>query len=317
MTAALRIRRGVALVVGLILLWIVAPVSSAHATYPGANGRIAYTFEKDGAWQLFTMRPDGTGIRQLTHFRRPQGTGSPDWSPDGTRIAFDNDRTGDSEVWTINADGSGLRRITHDPKTSDGSPVWSPDGSQILFERYSPRTDNTAIYVINADGTGMSKLTGARVTHERPRFTPDGSKIVYSALGAAGGICEIWSMNPDGTGKTLLLPAEARLEIDDLAPNGNEILVNDNAIGPLGQSLYRVRLNGTGLTQLTDAGCCDQDGFAAYSPDGTKIVFLSDRITSGFSDFKEIYVMDSDGSHLTQITSAARFGGLDWGPTAH
>jgi Tol biopolymer transport system component len=314
MSAAPRLGRLVALGICVLSLWIVAPASPARATLPGANGRLAYTLERDGAWQLFTMRPDGTDIRQLTNFRRPQGTGSPAWSPDGTKIAFDNDRTGDAEVWTINADGSGLERITHDPKTSDGSPAWSPDGSRILFERYSPRTDNTAIFAINADGTGMSRLTGARVTHERPRFTPDGSKVVYTALGASGGICEIWSMNPDGTGKELLMPADARLEINDVAPNGDEVLVNDNCVGPLGQSLYRVRIDGTGLTRLTDAGCCDQDGFAAYSPDGTKIVFVSDRIIAGFSDFKAIYEMDSDGEHLTQITSVARFGGLDWGP---
>ena len=41
---------------------------------------------------------------------------------------------------------------------------------------------------------------------------------------------------------------------------------------------------------------------------------LSNHVVPGFaSDFKEIYEMDSDGSNLVQITSSARFGGLDWG----
>ena len=307
------LRRTCSLGLVVVLLSMLMAVSPARATYPGTNGRLAYTLEKHGISQIFSMRPDGTGIRQITHFRR-HGAGTVNWSPDGTMIAFDSDRTGDDEIWTINADGSGLRQVTHDPKTSDGSPVWSPDGGQILFERYSRRTDRTAIYVIDIDGTGMTRLTGARVDHERPQFTPDGSQIIYGSLGDAGGICELWTMNADGSGKTLLVPADARPQFNDISPDGTELLVADNCRGPLPTSIYRMSINGSSMTQLTDAGCCYQDGWAQFSPDGSKIVFLSNHVVPGFdTDFREIYVMNADGSNLVQITSSARFGPVDWG----
>ncbi len=308
-------RRACALGSVVTLLWTLLAASPAQATYPGTNGRLAYTFEKDGIWQIFSMDPDGTDIEQITHFRKPQSTGGVNWSPDGTKIAFDSDRTGEGEIWTINADGSGLTRITHDPTVDDSGPVWSPDATQIVFTRESPRTGNGVIYRIDADGTGMTKLTTGKNWHEGAQFTTDGSQIVYLGFGDAGGICELWTMNPDGSDKTLLVPADARLGLGDLAPDGTTLLVFDNCAGPAPQSIYRMNFDGSGMTQLTDAGCCYQDGWPQFSPDGTQIVFMSNRVVPGFDvPFKEMYVMDADGSNLVQITSSSRrLGAADWG----
>jgi len=300
----------------VILISMLVAVSPARATYPGASGRLAYTFKRDGIWQIFSMKPDGKGIRQISHFRKPQATGSVNWSPDGTKIAFSSNRSGEGEIWTINADGSGLMRITHDPNTDDDGPVWSPDGMQILFIRESPRTGNGAIYTIDADGTGMTKLSGAKTHHEEAQFTPDGSQIVYQGFGAAGGICELWSMNPDGSGKTLLVPADARLGLSDVSPDGMSLLVFDDCASPAPQSIYRLNLDGGGMAQLTDAACCYQDGWPQFSPDGSQVVFLSNRVVPGFDvPFKEMYVMDADGSNMVRITASShRIGLPDWGP---
>ena len=64
------------------------PVS---ATYPGHhNGRIAFGVRANGAANIFSLRPDGTGMRQLTI-----GPGfhlCPSFSPDGQTIAYCADR---------------------------------------------------------------------------------------------------------------------------------------------------------------------------------------------------------------------------------
>ncbi|HET7294617.1 MAG TPA: protein kinase [Vicinamibacteria bacterium] len=91
----------------------------------------------DGQWiafssgglreNLFVVRMDGTGYRQLTddEFRNR----GPDWSPDGQRIAFYTDRSGRYEAWAIRADGSGLEQLTDlGPDVGLTVPRWTPDG---------------------------------------------------------------------------------------------------------------------------------------------------------------------------------------------
>jgi len=101
------------------------------------SGLIA-TFDasRDGRWlvyqssmpqeDLFVIRPDGTGLRRLTHDRFNDR--HPRWSPDGTRIAFYSNRGGTYEIWTIRADGSRLERAAVIPSGPAYHPIWSPDG---------------------------------------------------------------------------------------------------------------------------------------------------------------------------------------------
>lgn len=93
---------------------------------------------------LFVMKTDGTGLRQLTNdsfFDRV-----PRWSPDGKRIAFFSNRSGRTEVWTINPDGSGLQQLTYASKSFVTTSVWSPDGARLA-------------YSINADATYIMDMT--------------------------------------------------------------------------------------------------------------------------------------------------------------
>ena len=79
---------------------------------------------------LFVIRKDGTGLRQLTD--DPARDRVPRWSPDGKRIAFPSDRSGKYEIWIINPDGSGLQQITY---ASDSviRGIWSPDGTRLAY----------------------------------------------------------------------------------------------------------------------------------------------------------------------------------------
>ena len=66
----------------------VAAAGTAHAAFPGKNSRIAFDTDASGHSQIFTGRPDGTSIRQLTHFKGRSGAFQPKWSADGRHIVF-------------------------------------------------------------------------------------------------------------------------------------------------------------------------------------------------------------------------------------
>ena len=73
---------------------------------------IAFSSRRDGNWEIYTVRPDGTDLRRLT--RNEAFDAAPAWSPDGSgTIAFASDRGGvDSHLYLMADDGSGVRRLT-------------------------------------------------------------------------------------------------------------------------------------------------------------------------------------------------------------
>ena len=87
--------------------------SSADASFPGRNGKIAFSnFDANQVSQVFTVNPDGSGRTQLTHDQFDAV--DPAWSPDGRRIAYTSGRS----IFVMNADGSGQDFLTG-PGNSD------------------------------------------------------------------------------------------------------------------------------------------------------------------------------------------------------
>src|SRR5262249_55111944 len=81
--AAMKARIVLIVAVLVSCAWTVMGVVPADATTPGTNGRIAFQMDFGRGIEIYTIRPNGLGIRQLT---KVHGTAeTPDWSPDGTR----------------------------------------------------------------------------------------------------------------------------------------------------------------------------------------------------------------------------------------
>ena len=71
---------------------VLGAVHSARATYPGANGKIAFSTDQDpnGSVEIYTVDPNGTGETRLTHGEYGHAS-DPGWSPDGSKIVFQGD----------------------------------------------------------------------------------------------------------------------------------------------------------------------------------------------------------------------------------
>jgi TolB protein len=166
-----------------------------------------------------------------------------------------------SQICLINSDGSGQTCVTGAGYT-DGNPSWAPDGSQIVFEssRYGGTTN---IFRMYADGNGLVALTDSLypLGNSNPTWSPDGTRIAFGSN--RDGKAELWLMNADGTNLIKLTTA---------------VQIGTNANGPF----------------------YSQDFSPAWSPDGTKIAFSSNRNSP--SDH-EIYLIGANGTNLTQLTN--------------
>ncbi len=277
-----------------------AATASAQETAQAAlsYGRIAFTSDREGNFDIHVMNADGSGLVNLTN--HPADDDSPAWSPDGGRIAFKSDREGVSKIYVMNADGSGVTRLTGD-SDGDHGPAWSPDGSRIAF--YAQHGNNFDIYVMNADGSGLINLTNNPAGDGVPTWSPDGSRIAFTSN--RGGNFDIYVMNADGSGVTNLTNHPSDDGNPAWSPTGAHIAFLSERDGSA--AIYIMNTNGSGVARLTNDPIHEDS--LVWSPDGGRIAFVSERDGNA-----EVYVMNANGSGLTNLTNnPATDRNLSWG----
>lgn len=150
---------------------------------------------------IYTVRPDGSGLDQLTH-ESASANNFPAWAPDGSELAFVSSRRGSTEIWIMDADGSHQRAITAKP--AGFSPQWSPTGHRIVFRSGRDGGMADELYTVRSDGTGLARLTTDSHAAIAPTWSPDGRRIAFVSLRDIACISpqcptQLWVMDADGT----------------------------------------------------------------------------------------------------------------------
>jgi Tol biopolymer transport system component len=326
--------------------------AAAQATFPGGNGRIAYTWSRGGEGfetpphprlvGVVSVRPDGGGRRLVAR----RGT-EPSYSPSGRRIAF----LRSNRLWVARADGKRAR-----PVTPRGWPTanyeWSPHGTRLAFVRDFEHTPGGALYSVEPDGSGLRRLLKApQGLGLRPgAWSPDGKAIVYQQyritsrslvrVHRAGGITTLARLGSMPTWSRRGLIAYARpvaqsnlSEVCAMRPDPGAPVrcvgfadadVSDPTWSPDGRRLmlsYTPQALGPAEiwtvrpdgTVLTRAP--RDNFFPIFSPDGRWLTFSLARF-GGVPrlGYGDLYLMRPDGTDRRRLVRGGQAAGPDWQP---
>jgi len=163
--------------------------------------RLAFTSNRDGNWEIYTVRLADGLVTRLTF--NPAADEGPNWSCATGQIAFQSDRFApNSEIFRMEADGTTPVRLTINPN-GDAGPSWSPSADRIVF--FGSRAEPT-LYVMRADGLDIVPLVSRNLRPAAPAWGPAsaGDVIAFQGYRPDSGHSEILRVAPDGSGLALL-----------------------------------------------------------------------------------------------------------------
>jgi tricorn protease-like protein len=183
----------------------------------------------------------------------------------------------------------------------------SPDGKKIVYSLADGDGWYFWIGIMNSDGSAKTTLTATDEFDLYPQFTPDGTKIIYESVGNNLGII---LMNADGTNPQNLTNQYHGYGFFEptVSPDGKTIAAsfcNSSVCG-----LATMNIDGSGLQVIQTCDAHTQFlGEPAFSADSTKI-FFSYMLGPYYAQNTNIYVVNVDGTNLTQLTNSS----YDWCP---
>jgi len=229
----------------------------------------------DTPGQLFSVRPDGTDLEQITE---PDADYlSPAVSPDGSRIVFvrfvngsEPSRAVHEGIYVMRADGSGMRELltTGEPKPISVSQIhWSPDGSQIAFIRIFYVGDSEAdfrheLWIMGADGWEPHRVIDRQI--ESFSWSPDGSRIAFTEQSLDGNrfAWDLFVMETDGSNVEQLTD-DGRSRQPAWSPNGERLAFRSE------DHIFVMNADGSNVARLTTGR--ESYGGAEWSPDSSTL----------------------------------------------
>ncbi|MGH7206803.1 MAG: TolB family protein [Nitrospiraceae bacterium] len=227
---------------------------------PKREGRYRWALDD---YDIFSVRLDGQQVQRLT--ATPGYDAEATISPDGKTIVFTSMQDGDLDIYAMSLDGTHLRRLT-DELGYDGGPFFSPDSRRIVY----------------------------RASHPRDPAEIEQYKALLAQRLVEPGQLEIFVMNADGTAKRQVTANGASNFSPFFHPDGRRIVFSSNQHdsrreGPPTFHLYLISDENTGLERITFTGMFNS--FPMFSPDGRKLVWVSDRNATERGEFN-IFLAD-------------------------
>lgn len=251
--------------------------------------------------ELFVMKSDGSDKKRLTITNARES--NPQWTKNGERIAFLSNESGTSQIWTIKPDGSGMRKVSDIKGGVDGF-VFSPDDKKVLFikkVKYGENSQDLYPDLPQASGRIRNDIMYKHWDHwveEIPHvFVADinDNKLTniidllqdepYEAPMLPFGGIEQLAWSPDS--KTIAYTSRKKI--------GKEYAVSTNS------DIYFYNLETGETTNMTE-GMMGYDINPQFSPDGSKLAWLSQERDGYEADKSRLFVMDLNTGEKSYIT---------------
>ena len=262
------------------------------------NSRIVFLSYTNEESDIYTIGPGGGGLTRLTSWAGSEW--EPTWSWDHRQLAMVRSRLGadkveHGDIFLMNADGSNKRWARSALPTFEMfEPSWSPDGKRLVM---TIRLGNSGanIYLATLElGSGTMQYVapkGQYAIHGRQAsWDPSGTSIIYlDDLGTS-----VRRLVPGGT-DVLLLQSYWQIKDATLSPDGKR-LAYTRLVTSYNPEIFVLDLATKTSKRLTSNSA--QDLHVTWSPDGTRLAFLSNR-----SGPYQVWSMSaSTGGGLAQVT---------------
>ena len=251
-------------------------------------GRIAFSSNRGGAWRIWTVKEDGSGLKQLTKGDGDHHDVDPVFAPNGKRVLFTSTRGGKAGVWSMAADGSKPERVC------DGDQAeWSPDGRRIVFRRKGRIVTRE---LVGGKEEALSPAGWSRCSG--PSWSPDGTRIAFATI--QGKANAIWLVPAAGGKPVKVFDKKGACE-PHFSPDGKRIVYETET------HVYTIRPDGGGNRMITYYGGLQR--CPRFSPDGKSIIFCQGASTKGPW---ELYVVPAEGGAPRKLTDGGSDMYPDW-----
>lgn len=266
---------------------------------------------------------------------------NPVFSPDGKSIAFIRNFPDHNEIILIPALGGAERKISE--KASYASLSFSPDGKFLAHADLDLTSNENGIFLINLETNEKTRLTAPehQIVDHTPRFSTDGKSLAFIrhfsslhreifVVPASGGEprqitfdnVRIYGLAWENDNQNLLFTSyrtNNRLNVWRVSVGGDEPQMISTgrkslqsvAVSPDGQTIAAVEETADeNIWEIENSAkrplirSISADHSQQFSPDGTKIVFASER-TGNY----EIWIADADGKNQRQLTGSGNSSG--------
>ncbi len=238
-----------------------AGAGGAGAGGAGAGYRIAFTSDRAGSLDLYTMRPDGSDVVRVTS--APGAETAPAWSPDGRRLVYLAQEASYSLHVVELASGADQRVDTG--SLVPGRATYSPDGAFLLFEAKAAGGQPTDLYRVPTGGAAAERLTTDAADDYGGVYSPDGATIYF--VSKRSGQALVHTMTAGGMNQRQLATPLNVLGRPAISPDG-ATLAYTVTTGPSRYATLLAAADGSGGRMLG----VENDSEPAFTVDGRVIV---------------------------------------------